>query len=237
MAMNSELGATSSPAGASSSRDGPWQQSFIDFSDPKPCLSRDDYRVMDKMRRRYSLPGTPFTHPVFSIRALIGEIPEDSDKVRLLRPQQVEDPIIIEKPPLIIKDLILRAILDSPKNRIVLSNIYKYATDNFAYYRASEGWRNTVRYTLSTCPVFTQGNPKIIYKTGNFWMIAPGYEGCISLRKFTKGQRHMRRITPAGGVRVVVDIAGQHSINVDSCEDSWRMQHQPEPRPTQLQLR
>lgn len=119
---------------------------------------------MDKMRIRIPLPAVQFTHPVFSIRVLIGSVTDTSDEVpvhyRVQQQQQVKFPVTIEKNPFIIKDHILRAISENSQNRLVLSVIYKYASDNVVYYNASsdvEEYRQA--YSVNLPSLYSAGFP------------------------------------------------------------------------------
>ena len=54
------------------------------------------------------------------------------------------------KPPHSYAKLITMAIMDSEKKMLVLSDIYKWMTDNFSYYNnTSSNWHNSVRHNLS----------------------------------------------------------------------------------------
>lgn len=61
----------------------------------------------------------------------------------------------VERPSLSYSTLIANAIRDSPRGRLVLSEIYQHIMDSHLYYRlASPGWKNSVRHALSASPMF-----------------------------------------------------------------------------------
>ena len=52
-------------------------------------------------------------------------------------------------------ELISRAIMESSEQRLILADIYQYINDKYPYFQtAPRGWRNTVRYNLSTNECF-----------------------------------------------------------------------------------
>ena len=49
------------------------------------------------------------------------------------------------------------AILGAPDKKLVLSDIYQYILDNYAYFRTrGPGWRNSIRHNLSLNDCFVK---------------------------------------------------------------------------------
>ncbi|OJD23379.1 hypothetical protein ACJ73_05262 [Blastomyces percursus] len=82
------------------------------------------------------------------------------------------------KPPYSYAILIGMAILRAPNRRLTLAQIYKWISDTFAFYRASDsGWQNSIRHNLSLNKAFIkQERPKDDPGKGNYWAIEPGME-------------------------------------------------------------
>lgn len=101
------------------------------------------------------------------------------------------------KPPQSYAELIGMAILRAPNRRLTLAQIYKWISDNFSFYKASEtGWQNSIRHNLSLNKNFVkQERPKDDPGKGNYWAIKPGEE-----RPFLLGKKNpIRRITNPDG--------------------------------------
>ncbi|EGD92892.1 forkhead transcription factor [Trichophyton tonsurans CBS 112818] len=83
------------------------------------------------------------------------------------------------KPPYSYAILIGMAILRATNRRLTLSQIYKWISDNFAFYRAGDfGWQNSIRHNLSLHKAFIkQERPKDDPGKGHYWIIEPGMEG------------------------------------------------------------
>lgn len=82
-------------------------------------------------------------------------------------------------------ELIGMAILRAPNRRLTLAQIYKWISDNFAFYKSSEGgWQNSIRHNLSLNKNFVkQERPKDDPGKGNYWAIKPGEERPFLLGK------------------------------------------------------
>lgn len=98
------------------------------------------------------------------------------------------------KPSFSYATLIGMAILRAPARRLTLAQIYKWISDNFKHYRATEsGWQNSIRHNLSLNKAFIkQERPKDDPGKGNYWAIEPGME-----KQFFK-DRPMRKLAPPG---------------------------------------
>lgn len=101
------------------------------------------------------------------------------------------------KPNISYAELIGMAILRAPSRRLTLAQIYKWISDHFSFYKASEsGWQNSIRHNLSLNKNFIkQERPKDDPGKGNYWAIKPGEE-----RPFLLGKKNpIRRITNPDG--------------------------------------
>ncbi|KAL8734942.1 MAG: hypothetical protein Q9166_001294 [cf. Caloplaca sp. 2 TL-2023] len=100
-----------------------------------------------------------------------------------------------EKPNYSYASLIGMSILRAHNRRLTLSQIYKWISDTFSYYRISEpGWQNSIRHNLSINKAFMkQERPKDDPGKGNYWIIKPGMEA-----PFLK-EKPSRRPPSAGG--------------------------------------
>ena len=84
-------------------------------------------------------------------------------------------------------ELISRAIMESSEQRLILADIYQYIYDKYPYFQtAPRGWRNTVRYNLSTneCVIKKGRAPS---GRGFYWAIHPA---CVE--DFQKGEFNRR---------------------------------------------
>lgn len=99
------------------------------------------------------------------------------------------------KPRYSYRSLIGMSILRAPSRRLTLAQIYKWISDTFSYYRASDaGWQNSIRHNLSLNKAFIkQERPKDDPGKGNYWAIEPGMES-----QFVK-DKPTRRPTSSSG--------------------------------------
>ena len=101
---------------------------------------------------------------------------------RLYRPQ--EEP----KPQHSYIGLIAMAILSSADKKLVLSDIYQYILDNYAYFRTrGPGWRNSIRHNLSLNDCFIKAGRSANGK-GHYWAIHPA-----NIEDFKKGDFRRRK--------------------------------------------
>jgi forkhead transcription factor HCM1 len=104
------------------------------------------------------------------------------DRESVLPPHDSFPPLMDDgqKPPHSYAVLIAMAILRSPQRRLTLSQIYKWISDTYSFYSASEasGWQNSIRHNLSLNKAFIkQERPKGDTGKGHYWAIEPGMEG------------------------------------------------------------
>ena len=97
--------------------------------------------------------------------------------------------------------LIAMAILSSEDKKLVLSEIYQWILDNYAYFRSrGPGWRNSIRHNLSLNDCFVKSGRSANGK-GHYWAIHPA-----NLDDFEKGdfrrRRAQRRVRKAMGLSV-----------------------------------
>jgi hypothetical protein len=74
--------------------------------------------------------------------------------------------------------LIGMAIMRAPQRKLTLSQIYKWISDTYKFYSATDaGWQNSIRHNLSLNKAFIkQERPKDDPGKGNYWAIEPGME-------------------------------------------------------------
>ena len=100
--------------------------------------------------------------------------------------------------------LIAMAILSSKENKMVLSDIYQWILDNYAYFRTrGPGWRNSIRHNLSLNDCFVKAGRSANGK-GHYWAIHPA-----NMDDFKKGdfrrRRAQRKVRKAMGLAVPDD--------------------------------
>lgn len=111
------------------------------------------------------------------------------------------------KPLISYAELIGMAILRSPNRRLTLAQIYKWISDTFSFYKATDsGWQNSIRHNLSLNKNFIkQDRPKEDPGKGSYWAIKPGEE-----RPYLMGKKNpVRRITNPDGSTYI------HSLSSD----------------------
>ncbi|CAF0969977.1 unnamed protein product [Adineta steineri] len=100
--------------------------------------------------------------------------------------------------------LIAMAILSSPDQQLVLSDIYQWILDHYPYFRArGHGWRNSIRHNLSLNDCFVKAGRSANGK-GHYWSIHPA-----NLADFMSGdfrrRRAQRRVRKSMGLAVPED--------------------------------
>ena len=116
--------------------------------------------------------------------------------------------------------LIGMAILRTPERKMTLSQIYKWISNTFSFYRngqAGSGWQNSIRHNLSLNKAFVKKErPKEDPGKGNYWAIVEGQEG-----NFVK-DRSFRRQPP-------MDQAYFRAQQSDTCPLPAPLPHAPLP--------
>jgi forkhead transcription factor HCM1 len=146
-------------------------------------------------------------------RALVDSAPlrdrTKKQKVKEVKVEQVDGPLPLpedmppveddgNKPSYSYAMLIGMAILRAPGRRLTLSQIYKWISDTFAFYRntTETGWQNSIRHNLSLSKSFTkQERPKDDPGKGNYWFIVSGFE-----KQYHKVKPTRRTTNPDGFV-------------------------------------
>ncbi|AMD22696.1 HHL074Cp [Eremothecium sinecaudum] len=101
-----------------------------------------------------------------SLEELIDHL-SDANKVSVL-----QDPA--KKPPYSYAMLIGVAILQSKDGRLTLSQIYRWISSHFPYYKLCDaGWQNSIRHNLSLNEAFVKGGKSLDGK-GHFWEVKSG---------------------------------------------------------------
>lgn len=156
---------------------------------------------------RFDLPTTS-TFPVFSYMPHFGAsyiapelypVHRDGDiRVMPARMGQCHHPVFQgmqyhstneDKPTQSYIGLIGKAILSSPQQKLVLSDIYNYILTHYPYFRnKGPGWRNSVRHNLSLNDCFVKLGRSPNGK-GHFWAINP-----INYDDFSRGDYKRKRV-------------------------------------------
>lgn len=131
------------------------------------------------------------------------------DPETFLPPHDSFPPIVDDgqKPPHSYAVLIAMSILRSPQRRLTLSQIYKWISDSYSFYSASEasGWQNSIRHNLSLNKAFVkQERPKGDTGKGHYWAIEPGMEA-----QFIKDKSSRRSQNGTDGVAIVHYTGGR----------------------------
>jgi len=100
--------------------------------------------------------------------------------------------------------LIAMAILSSKERKLVLSDIYQWILDHYAYFRyRGPGWRNSIRHNLSLNDCFVKADRSANGK-GHYWAIHPA-----NVEDFERGdfrrRRAQRKVRRAMGLSVPDD--------------------------------
>uniref|UniRef100_A0A914UJP8 Fork-head domain-containing protein n=1 Tax=Plectus sambesii TaxID=2011161 RepID=A0A914UJP8_9BILA len=84
--------------------------------------------------------------------------------------------------------LIAMAILSTPDQKMILSDVYQWILDNYAYFRTrGPGWRNSIRHNLSLNDCFIKSGRSANGK-GHYWAIHPA-----NIEDFKRGDFRRRR--------------------------------------------
>lgn len=105
------------------------------------------------------------------------------------------------KPPYSYISLTAMAIWSSPEKMLPLSDIYKFITDRFPYYRINtQRWQNSLRHNLSFNDCFIK-IPRHPNKTGKgaYWTLHPQAFGMFENGSFLRRRKRFRSHVGGGG--------------------------------------
>ena len=126
--------------------------------------------------------------------------------------------------------LISMAILGSKDKKLVLSEIYQWILDNYAYFRSrGPGWRNSIRHNLSLNDCFIKSGRSANGK-GHYWAVHPA-----NVEDFSKGdfrrRRAQRKVRKAMGMAVPDDEDSPSPSPPAPSLNEWRARIHGEPTP------
>lgn len=135
------------------------------------------------------------------------------------------------KPPYSYSTLIWMAMKESKKNKITLSSIYKWITENFKYYQVADpSWQNSIRHNLSLNKCFQKvPRKKDEPGKGGFWRIDPAHADELENGVFKKRRHNSFRELPIK-IKTEPESEDESTPTVDDSKHHSRKQSTPKKR-------
>ncbi|CAH3016241.1 unnamed protein product [Porites evermanni] len=128
-----------------------------------------------------------------------------------------------EKPSQSYIGLIAEAILSSPEEKLILSDIYNYILTHYPYFRnKGTGWRNSIRHNLSLNDCFVKAGRSPNGK-GHFWAISSLYYD-----DFRRGDFRRRRIQKRSHKSRRNSSESKEDVVICKAESSEEVENVPE---------
>ncbi|XP_072167686.1 forkhead box protein J1-B-like [Diadema setosum] len=136
------------------------------------------------------------------------------------------------KPPYSYSTLIWMAMKESKKNKITLSSIYKWITENFKYYQVADpSWQNSIRHNLSLNKCFQKvPRKKDEPGKGGFWRIDPAHADELENGVFKKRRHNSFRELP---IKIKTEPQSDEESSSAACEAQHHSRKQSAPKKRQ----
>ncbi|XP_069709093.1 forkhead box protein J1-like [Phaenicophaeus curvirostris] len=123
------------------------------------------------------------------------------------------------KPPYSYTTLICMAMEASKEPQVTLSDIYKWITDNFCYFRQADPvWQNSIRHNLSSNKCFIKvPREKDKPGRGGFWKLDPQYVEQLKSGAFKKQRMRPVQILPASTAKAQQEAQRGASLAASAC--------------------